>query len=219
MNEKFKNRLKFRYSFFLFFVHIGFTKIVKLLLNTKFFSTDLDYYMPIRVALVTKNTKLAKILISDKRINKNNLSSSLLQIAIQESNIEIFKLLIQLKAIEVDYYNNHIISVAMSQDSMECIDLLLESSKIDFSDNAVNNCLYGLMNNNILIVKKILENVYIDHKTSKSIIFKSAYNTDISTITDFLWNNTLVKKYLKIDYPNIYNKFIKKDIKNKICEF
>jgi hypothetical protein len=73
----------------------------------------------------------------------------------------------------------------------------------------------AINNNNINLVKIMLNDSDINPTDCKNIAIRYAYNKSQHEVVDLLWNDQRVKKTLEIYDLKIFEKLTSKDIKNK----
>ena len=168
--------------------------------------------------------------------------------AIQYNKIDTFKKLLNDSEVNPAIDNNWCIWAAVSENSLEVFNILFNDERIDPSaDN--NSCIYeAVKTNNIEILKKLLtdkrtnpsdpyalshaakngffdiaefllKDKRVDPSSKNNHAIRKAFQYLQHDIINLLWNDNRVKKTLKKDSLGLYNKLIKKDVKNKLKEF
>jgi ankyrin repeat protein len=74
-------------------------------------------------------------------------------------------------------------------------------------------------NGYIDIVELLLKDKRVDPSDSCNLSIRLASKKCYIDIVELLWKNKLVKKTLKNDNEELYNKLIQQDIKNKVSKF
>ena len=139
--------------------------------------------------------------------------------AIKNNDINNVKLLLQDNNIDPSANSNIAIRIASEYGFTELIVLLLKDKRVDPSDYGDDAFRYASENGFIDIVKLLLKDKRVDPKSNFNWAIKKAMTHEHLDVVELLWNLGVIKKTLKEDDSELYNKLMTEEIQNKVVEF
>lgn len=167
----------------------------------------------------TNNIKKIKLLLNDNIVDPNSSDNFAIRFSSKNGYVSIFKLLINDNRVNLSHnaYENSILE-ASQNGYTEIVKLLLNSK---FKPTSLNNLIIMLASRSghFDVVKLLLEDKSIDPSFQSNNSIKLAFLNKHTDIVQLLWNEPIVKKSLKFDNIELYNKIISEEIRKKIIYF
>ena len=168
------------------------------------------------------HTDIVTLLLNDPRVDPTVKKNYAISSAIENGHFDVIKLLLNDSrvqgSLEDDTISNALL-LTIHKGKLNVFEFLLNNTKINPSKNFNHAIILSSRAGKIDFVKLLLNDPRVDPSDDNNSAINLAYHNQYDDCVALLRNDKRVKNTLINDFPNIYNKLTKEDLKENIKQF